>query len=47
MTHRSYVNESRDVVEDNERLEFLGDTILGFLVAEWLYQAFLRKEKDS
>ena len=36
LTHRSYVNESRDVLEDNERLEFLGDSILSFLVAEWL-----------
>ena len=45
LTHRSYVNESRDVVEDNERLEFLGDSILGFLVAEWLYQNFPEKRE--
>lgn len=45
LTHRSYVNESRDVLEDNERLEFLGDSILGFLVAEWLYQSFPEKRE--
>ncbi len=45
LTHRSYVNESRDVIEDNERLEFLGDSILNFLVAEWLYQSFPEKQE--
>lgn len=45
LTHRSYVNESRDVFEDNERLEFLGDSILNFLVAEWLYQNFPEKKE--
>ena len=45
LTHRSYVNESRAVLEDNERLEFLGDSILNFLVAEWLYQNFPEKKE--
>ncbi|HPL81363.1 MAG TPA: ribonuclease III [Anaerolineaceae bacterium] len=43
MCHRSYLNENEDMKEDNERLEFLGDSILGFLVAEWLYKEFPQK----
>ena len=34
-THRSFVNENIDVNEHNERLEFLGDSILGLLIAVW------------
>jgi ribonuclease-3 len=40
MTHRSYLNEHPEVLEDNERLEFLGDAVLDFLVAAWLYHHF-------
>ena len=40
LTHRSYVNENRDSLEDNERLEFLGDAALDFLSAAWLYNHF-------
>jgi ribonuclease III len=40
LTHRSYLNEHPDFVEDNERLEFLGDAVLDFLVASWLYHHF-------
>ena len=35
-THSSYVNETKDG-EDYERLEFLGDKILDFIVSEYLY----------
>jgi len=38
--HRSYINEHRDVLQHNERLEFLGDSILGLLTAEHLYTKF-------
>lgn len=40
LTHRSFVNENPDALEDNERLEFLGDAVLDFLVASWLYNRF-------
>jgi len=38
LTHSSYANESS--VESNERLEFLGDAILGFVVADVLYKKY-------
>ena len=40
MTHRSYLNEHNEALEDNERLEFLGDAVLDFIVGAWLYQKF-------
>lgn len=40
LTHRSYANEAADTSLDNERLEFLGDAILGFVVAEMLYTLY-------
>ena len=41
LTHSSYANERwHDSLKSNERLEFLGDSILGMTVAEYLYQNF-------
>ncbi len=40
LTHSSYANEYPDVAADNERLEFLGDAVLGFVVAQMLYDMY-------
>lgn len=41
LTHRSYINEQSDEsLSDNERLEFLGDAILDYLVADMLYKQY-------
>ena len=41
LTHRSYLNENPgSVLEDNERLEFLGDAVIDFVVAGFLYHRF-------
>lgn len=40
LSHSSYANESRGGGESNERLEFLGDSILGMVVAEHLYLTY-------
>ena len=41
LAHSSYANERwRDSLKSNERLEFLGDSILGMVVADYLYRTF-------
>ena len=41
LTHRSFLNENPDAaIADNERLEFLGDAVLDFVVGAYLYRHF-------
>lgn len=37
LTHTSYANEARHGVQHNERLEFLGDSVLSIVVADYLF----------
>lgn len=39
-THRSYLNETKEKIESNERLEFLGDSIISFVVSKHLFEIY-------
>lgn len=45
--HRSYSNEHSNFHENNERLEFLGDSVLGLVVADYLYKSFKDKTEGE
>ncbi|MEG3878024.1 ribonuclease III [Microcoleus sp. herbarium7] len=48
LTHRSYLYENpKAVSEDNELLEFLGDALLTFLSAEYLYRDYSKKSEGE
>ncbi len=41
LTHRSYLNEHEEPgMSDNQRLEFLGDAVIGFIAGEWLFNRY-------
>lgn len=40
LTHSSYANETKSSAGSNERLEFLGDSVLGVVVADYLFKNF-------
>jgi ribonuclease-3 len=45
LTHRSFIEQNNDNDSSNERLEFLGDSILGLAVAEYLFDEFPDKDE--
>lgn len=48
LTHSSLLNEIPNGNRcDNERLEFLGDAVLGLIMAEWLMEAFPREAEGE
>ena len=46
LTHSSYANEKGTGL-DNERLEFLGDSVLGFITAEYLFEQYKNKQEGE
>jgi len=40
LTHSSYANENKAAGNSNERLEFLGDSVLGVVVADYLFKNY-------
>jgi len=46
LSHRSYVNEN-NLPENNEKLEFLGDSILGFVITEYLFKRFTDQSEGA
>jgi len=47
LSHSSYANEMRDGRSSNERLEFLGDSVLGFVAADFLYHLYPDKPEGD
>ncbi|MBQ6797035.1 MAG: ribonuclease III [Clostridia bacterium] len=46
LTHSSYANEGRGL-RSNERLEFLGDSVLSIVVSEYLFELFKNKQEGD
>lgn len=47
LTHSSYANEARGKAVSNERLEFLGDSVLSIIVSEYIYTHFMEKPEGE
>ncbi len=45
LTHSSYANERK--TQDNERLEFLGDSVLGLITAEYLFKKLKKNQEGT
>jgi len=46
-SHRSFANENPGVSDNNEKLEFLGDSVLGLVVSEYLFQSLPDKAEGD
>lgn len=40
LTHRSYLNEIKEEISSNERLEFLGDAVLELIISDYLFKTY-------
>lgn len=45
LMHRSYLEQNKKIGKTYERLEFLGDSVLGLIVAEFLFEEFSEKDE--
>lgn len=45
LTHKSWINENPGERESNERLEFLGDAVLEFIVSSFIFNKFKKEEE--
>lgn len=45
--HRSYAHEANNPINSNERLEFLGDSVLGLIISEYLYHTLPEKNEGE
>jgi len=46
-SHPSFVNENKNIKENNERLEFLGDSIFNLIISEYIYKKFPKKTEGE
>lgn len=46
LTHSSFANENK-LKKNNERFEFLGDSVLGFVTAEYLFTEFKNRPEGE
>lgn len=47
LTHKSFHKEHKEVLVDNERLEFLGDSVLSLIISEYLFTAFSKEDEGQ
>ena len=48
LTHRSYLNEHKDLeLQNNERLEFLGDAVLELIISDYLFTTYIDKPEGD
>lgn len=47
LTHRSFLNETRNVVSSNERVEFLGDSVLSLIISSFLFKMRVQDEEGE
>lgn len=46
LTHSSYANEAKEKMENNERMEFLGDAVLSLVVSDYIFKRYHLDEGD-